>query len=149
MGEGTNGVTVKKNGSNGVHGPKHGKTPAQLEQKVGIIREHLTDVVSELDHRRHEAMDVRGQLKKHAPLVAGVVGGALLIGGAITGYSIYRARTRPKVIEVEKKEYEGILHKILSAAAGAIVGVVAKTLAQKLMAPASAAAVEEPPALPD
>ena len=80
MGEGTNGLMQRHDGIVTVDGrevaadPNDGKSVQQLEQKVGLIREHLTDVVSELDYRRHELMDVKGQLRKHAGLIAGIAG---------------------------------------------------------------------------
>jgi hypothetical protein len=144
MGEATNGVIER------ARDPNEGKSAAQLEEKVGLIREHLTDVVSELDFRRHELMDMRGQLRRHAGLIAGIVGGALLITGGIVSFSVYRAKKRPKVVEVERKQYEGVLHRVLTAAAGAVVAVVARSAARRLIAPAiEAGRSEELPALPD
>lgn len=131
MGEGENGV------SEPYRDPNEDKSAEQLEQKVELIREHLTDVVSELDYRRHEMMDVPGQLKKHAGLVAAIAGGATLLAGGAVGLAIYRSRRAAgkKVTVVKVKQYEGMFHRVLTAAAGAMVGVLVKTLAQKLMEP--------------
>jgi hypothetical protein len=151
MGERTNGVSsngVSNGHSNGAH---HEPPEAdKLEQRVANIREHMGDVVRELDHRRHDLMDVKGQLKKHAPVVAAVGGGVLLLAGGAIGLSMYRsrqaARTR-RVVET-KHTYEGILHKVVSAAAGALVGVLVKSLAEKYVKPVVAAGAAPAPALP-
>jgi hypothetical protein len=155
MGEGTNGLMQRHNGVDGssdVADPNDGKSVQQLEQKVGLIREHLTDVVSELDYRRHELMDVKGQLRKHAGLIAGIAGGAVLIAGGIIGFSVYRSRTRPppRYVRVDKvQQPESVGHRIATVAAGAIVGVLAKGLAMRFLKPAIEGREEDLPALPD
>ena len=83
MGEGTNGLTA--------YGDEK-LAPEELEQRVALIREHMTDVVSELDYRRHELMDVKLQLQRHGGLAAAIGGGLLLVAGAGLGYSVYRSR---------------------------------------------------------
>src|SRR5205085_2545846 len=62
MGERTNGVT---------------DDPERLQQDVEAIRGRLTDVVSELDHRRHAVLE----LKTHVPAYAAAAGGVLLLVG--------------------------------------------------------------------
>jgi len=59
------------------------ETAAQLENDIENIRNHLTDVASELDRRRHRIFDIPGQVqnqvRKHArPIAAGTVALAAL-----------------------------------------------------------------------
>ncbi len=145
MGEGTNGVTAAD----------EQLAAEELEQRVALIREHMTDVVSELDYRRHELFDVKGQLRKHAGLMAAIGGGVLLLAGGAVAYSVYRSRKAkeeqrrrffaPKMV----KQYESLWHKALSAAAGALATLAVKAVASELMKPALEAGNAPPPALPD
>ena len=58
------------------------ETPAQLEQDIEGIRNHLSEVAGELDRRRHRFLDVPGQLRRHAkPIAAGTVALAALGAG--------------------------------------------------------------------
>jgi hypothetical protein len=58
------------------------ETPAQLEQDIEEIRNHLSDVAGELDRRRHRFMDVPGQVRRHAkPIAAGALALAALGAG--------------------------------------------------------------------
>ena len=140
MGQGTNGVTKRT-----------ADDPEKLQQRVAMIRDHMGDVVKELDHRRHELTDVKGQLKKHAPLVAGVGGGLLLLTGGAIGLSIYRSKQREKRrVSFEREQaYESVLHKVLSAAAGALVGVLVRSLATRFMKPVLEAGQQPLTPLPD
>ena len=152
MGERANGVSDRSAGNK--------KSAEHLEQQVGLIREHLTDVVSELDYRRHELMDFKGQLKKRAPLLAMIGAGALAAIGAGVAVSMWRKRTQPRnklkrlkqarFVTIEGNPYESIWHRIATAAAGALAAVAVKSLAETLVAPAIEAgkAPEPLPPLP-
>jgi len=68
---------------NGTSPTTPAETAAQLEDDIENIRNHLTDVASELDRRRHRFFDLPGQVgkqvRKHAkPLAIGTVGLAAL-----------------------------------------------------------------------
>ena len=68
---------------NGTSPANAAETAAQLEDDIENIRNHLTDVASELDRRRHRFFDLPGQVgkqvRKHAkPLAIGTVGLAAL-----------------------------------------------------------------------
>jgi hypothetical protein len=57
---------------------------SDLEHQIEDLRAELESLVHELDHRRHEAFDVRLQLRRHAPAVAVVAGSlALIVAGPI------------------------------------------------------------------
>lgn len=75
MGQGADRV---KNGSS------HPADVGRVAGEIDVLRHELGGLVSELDRRRHEALDVRLQVKRHPVLVATVVTvAALLVGGAI------------------------------------------------------------------
>lgn len=59
----------------------------ELEHQATVLRTRLGATLEELDHRRHEAFDLRLQARRrHIPrlliLTAGAAGAALLFGGA-------------------------------------------------------------------
>ncbi|MBL8949746.1 MAG: hypothetical protein JNK82_03155 [Myxococcaceae bacterium] len=124
----------------------------ELERRVALIRENMTEVVHELDYRRSELHDVQEKLKKRT-VVAAVGGGVLVAASAALGFSVYRSRTRrprsetaraliaPQLVRVTR--YESLLHKFVSAAAGALVTMAVKAVALRLMpAPQPAAEAE-------
>lgn len=137
MGQGTTGVDEA--------------APEKAEHEVEEIRNRLTGIARELDRRRHAALDVRGQLRRHAPAV-GITAGALvlLVGGSIwLGHwrKARRARALSKARRLRVALSRMIAHpddvararptvgkKALSAIVAAIAGVLAKTLAQRLVA---------------
>lgn len=52
--------------------------------EIDVLRHELGGLVAELDRRRHEALDLRLQVRRHPILVAAVASvAALLVGGAI------------------------------------------------------------------
>jgi hypothetical protein len=67
------------------------ETPADKEAKIERARARLDGLVTEIDRRRHELMDVRLQLRKHTLLVALVATGAAAI---ITTTALLVARSR-------------------------------------------------------
>lgn len=69
------------------------ETPAQLEEDIETIREHLDDVAGELDRRRHRVLNIPRQLRRHAGPIA--LGAALAAVGL--GIWWWRARRRRRV----------------------------------------------------
>ena len=62
------------------------KSSAELEDEIQTIRGEMTDIVGELDTRRHEMLDVRVQIRRHpvrfavaAGIVAGIAIGAIAL----------------------------------------------------------------------
>jgi len=86
MGEGTLGLSASSNG-----GPETSARTAarRLDDEIGMLRAELTTLVSELDRRRHEALDVRLQIKRRAPGLA-IAAVALLV--AASGFVWWKAR---------------------------------------------------------
>jgi hypothetical protein len=83
MGEGTIDVTATP--AERGDGAKGEAVERAIERDIDHLRDRLDGMVSELDRRRHEAFDVRLQLRRHATAVAtvGVVGAVLLVGGFV------------------------------------------------------------------
>jgi hypothetical protein len=75
------------------------EVPEVIEGRIGLLRHELGDLVAELDRRRHEATDIRLQIKRH-PLIAGAaaVTVAAAVGGII-GFAIWNARRRERPVE--------------------------------------------------
>jgi hypothetical protein len=139
MGEGTHGVNGQRNG-NGLH---------QIEGEISEIRGRLDQSLAELDRRRHEATDVKLQIRRHPGAVA-VAGGVvlLLLGGV--AYAIWAAhqRERPvskarrlklavgRMIDQPQKVAKAELtvpEKILAAAGTAAATILTKKLIERAM----------------
>jgi hypothetical protein len=120
-----------------------------LQEEVVEIRDDLTGLVNELDHRRHDLFDVRKQLSRHAiPLVLGGLGVVGLVAG---GWALAaRRRRRRQALSsrvarlrqalarmIDKPERvarsPGTAERIAGAAATAIVSVVARRLAERMI----------------
>jgi hypothetical protein len=67
-------------------------TERALESDIVRLRTELDGMVSELDRRRHEALDVRLQLRRHAGLVATVGTVALVL--AVAGIAAWTSSRR-------------------------------------------------------
>ena len=67
-----------------------------LEDQIHRIRDELDEMVGELDRRRHDALDVRLQVRRHAGLVAvvGVVAATVAIGGVVAWTASRRRQER-------------------------------------------------------
>jgi hypothetical protein len=113
--------------------------PEKLVHHVEQIREGLTEVVSELDRRRHELMDWRLQLRRNKGPILSVGGVLALAGGVTAGIVLYRARHRAPLPLFRRRrppppvQQESIGHHVLSAGLAALIAVVAKAIAQRAM----------------
>jgi hypothetical protein len=124
--------------------------PEVLEREVEEIRENISGIVGELDRRGHELVDWRLQLRKHGTLLA-AIGASCLVGFGLTmaiGAANRRRRNRPlakarrlrqalaRMIdhpELVAQPRPGVGKKAISAAVSATVGILAKTLVQRLL----------------
>ena len=145
--------------NDGAASPSPAETAAQLEDDIENIRNHLTDVASELDRRRHRIFDIPGQVRKHArPIAVGTVALAALGLGIWWWRSRSRKTIPGRMLSVlpegvtsgewlddaRKRVAEAIhpepparpvrtgLFKISTAAAGAAASVLGKRLAMQL-----------------
>jgi hypothetical protein len=135
MGEGADRVN-----GNGTH---------QIEGEIAEIRGHLDQSLAELDRRRHEATDVKLQIRRHPAAVA-VAGGIvlLLLGGV--GYAIWAARQRERPVNKAKrlrlalsrmidepqkvaKAEPTVPEKILAAAGTAAATILTKKIIERAM----------------
>lgn len=119
--------------------------PDRVAGDIDRLRGELGRIVSELDRRGHEALDVRLQLRRHPLAAAIAVGAAAAVLGGLVALAVRRRRQRRSPVH-RAREVRGALarlldhpdrvaaepslgHKILAAA-----GVVAATaLARRLV----------------
>ncbi len=79
------------------------ESPEFLEQEVREIRENVTEVIGELDRRRHEVFDWRIQLRRNAvPLALTTLGFLVFVAGA-AGISAWRRRRRDRPLARAKR----------------------------------------------
>jgi hypothetical protein len=100
----------------------------ELDAEAAQLRDELTELIAELDRRRHELLDVKGQVRRH-PWSVGLTGLAMSAAaiGAIAlhhrrgqgrGLSAARARHRAPRSEPALRE-PTLLQRILGAAGSA------------------------------
>jgi len=122
----------------------------RADDDVDSLRRELGRLVSELDRRRHELLDLRGQLRKHPRVVIGAAAGAALLLGGLVALSVgnRRRRARPAVRAFEARRALVRLldhpHRVaaepsmgvkIATAAGVAAGtVLARRLAERLVA---------------
>jgi hypothetical protein len=68
----------------------------QLEGDISALRDELGTLVAELDHRRHELVDVKLQLKRHAGSAALFGLALVLTAGGFVWLGIWRSRLRER-----------------------------------------------------
>jgi len=134
MGEGADRV------NNGTH---------HIEGEIAEIRGRLDQSLAELDRRRHEATDVKLQIRRHPGAVA-VAGGVvlLLLGGV--AYAIWAAQKRERPVNKAKrlklalsrmiddpqkvaKAEPTVPEKILAAAGTAAATILTKKIIERAM----------------
>ncbi|BDG08407.1 hypothetical protein [Anaeromyxobacter paludicola] len=130
----------------------------ELEGEIESLRGELGDLVSELDRRRHELLDLRLQLRRH-PVAFGVAGVSvvLVLGGAVAVMVNARERRRrpterarrlgkalSRMIDAPHKvaREPSVGEKILAAAGTAAASILVKRLMDRATAPVARAARE-------
>ena len=95
MGEGAAGVNDQGSmtNGNGMH---------EIEGEISDIRGRLDQSLAELDRRRHEATDVKLQIRRHPAAVAAAGGVVLLLLGGVA-YAIWAAHRRQQPINKAKR----------------------------------------------
>jgi len=66
--------------------------PRDIEQEIVSLRDDVGRLVGELDRRRHEAFDLRLQLRRHARLIALLGGAVVLLAGGLRLRTVLRRR---------------------------------------------------------
>jgi hypothetical protein len=126
------------------------ESPRELEREVEHIRNDMTDVVRELDRRRHDLFDWRLQLRENAlALGVGVISVVCVMGGIIA-LTAWRARRRRRPL-VRLRMYQealgrmvahpervarpqpGVGKKTLAAAATGAAATLIKVAAQQML----------------
>jgi hypothetical protein len=84
-------VAVPPRARNGDEAPADEEPrPVEIEQEIEELRAELGGLVAEIDRRRHEALDLRLQLRRHAPTVIVLLGGATLLFLGLSTLRSYR-----------------------------------------------------------
>lgn len=73
------------------------RPPVEIEQEIEDLRAELTTLVREIDRRRHEALDLRLQLRRHGPTIVIGLGAVALTFVAASSLASYRRRRRDTV----------------------------------------------------
>jgi len=142
MGEGTAGLNGRGSMSNGngMH---------EIEGEITEIRGRLDQSLAELDRRRHEATDVKLQIRRHPAVVATAGGVVLLLLGGVA-YAIWAAHRREQPVNKAKrlrlafsrmidepqkvaKAEPTVPEKILAAAGTAASTMITKKLIERAM----------------
>jgi hypothetical protein len=145
--------------ADGVNGDGVGAGSGELEREITGIRSELGALVGELDRRRRDLFDVRGQVRRH-PVAASLAGVAViaLLGGSVAlllrdgrrkqraGYRAKQLRSAfGRIVEHPERVARGEApagEKILAAVGTAIATLLVKqALARAVPAPQAAQAV--------
>ncbi len=137
-------------GADRVNGPE--QTVGRVSGEIVTLRGELGALVAELDRRRHEALDLGLQVRRHPVAVAIAAATlALAVGGLIAvAVAARRNRRRPSVRAretrkalariMEKPHRVGaeptIGRKVVAAAATAAAAALARRLVQRQVSPA-------------
>jgi hypothetical protein len=98
MGEGTTRIddtSIARNNGRTLAAPE--EATKALEAEIAVVREELGELVAEMDRRRHEALDIRRHLRRHAVEITLT---AIGLVGAATGFvwlGMWRARRRERL----------------------------------------------------
>jgi hypothetical protein len=141
------------------------ETVRQLDAQITMLRDELGELVAELDRRRHAALDVKTQVRRHAREVAltgvalvGVAAGFVWLGawrrqrrqrfGARVGrlqHAVSRMIARPERVAAEPTVTMKILTAVASAAAATVIKKVLERAVTQVMERQRLVAAERPP----
>jgi hypothetical protein len=130
------------------HRPDSQQAPTGLELNVEMVRQRLDATIRELDRRRHDAFDIRYQIRRHAlPVIGGVVALAASVA-ALTVWALRRRSDRRRLVPklhrlrsamgrmVDKpdrvaRESPNVVRKIATAAGTTVATMLAKQLMRR------------------
>jgi hypothetical protein len=81
-----------------------GRTGAReyLERETDLARARLLGTIGELDRRRHELLDLRLQIRRHAGDLLSILGGVLMGIGSTAAVLVLRERRRARRVPTER-----------------------------------------------
>jgi hypothetical protein len=88
------------------------RNPRQLETEIAGLRDELGALVAELDRRRHEALDIRLQLRRHAGPIAAVGAGVVATLAGLISLARWRAQRRNRLTARASRLREGIARMV-------------------------------------
>jgi hypothetical protein len=155
MGEGTDRVDIAAHdGHRDTDAPGPRETAQGLGEEIAAVRGELDVLVAELDRRRHEALDLRLHIRRHAPGIALTAIAFVGAAAAFVWVGAWRARRRQRLVAragrlrlavsrlMEHPERVAseptIPGKIMTAAANAAVAAVIKKTLERFLAEAMA-----------
>jgi hypothetical protein len=81
--------------------PKDGERES-LEHEADLVRARLLGTIGELDRRRHELLDIKLQLRRHAGDLLSIFGGLWVGAGATVAILFVRERRREQRVRKER-----------------------------------------------
>jgi hypothetical protein len=139
MGEGTRVI--------GQHTTNGAERPAAIEREIRGLRMELDQLINELDRRRHELLDVKLQVRRHAVPITLAAAGLVLATAAKVAYAVWRRRHQrtfvaragrlrdavSRMIETpERVAVDPPRAQLLSSVGSAVAAVVARELVDLL-----------------
>ena len=125
------------------------QSPEQLEAEIEELRDELGPLVSEVDRRRHELLDVKYQVRRHAWHIAVVGAGVIAVTTSLVWLGVRRAHERQSLPSRASRLREGVarmsdhpervatdrgvITQILAAAAAAVVSAAARKTAERVV----------------
>jgi hypothetical protein len=76
---------------------RHSSTPETLGNEVTAVRQDLDVLLAEFDQRRHEALDVRLQLRRHGVGVATTAAALVVTAAGVVWLSAWRQQRRDRI----------------------------------------------------
>jgi hypothetical protein len=70
----------------------------QIEGEIALLREELGDLVAELDRRRHQALDLKLHVRRHALEVFLTSASLVAAAGGLMWFGIWRSRQRESLV---------------------------------------------------
>jgi len=74
----------------------HPKSRDDLTRQANVVRSKLLRTVEVLDQRRHDAVDLKLQLKRHVRQVVALGGLAVVFTAAAVAFAVHRVSTAPE-----------------------------------------------------